>query len=339
MSTKRVFIIDAHAFLRRSYHALELFSIKTRLFTTILPLLATLLLFRVAVVEAKVLYHDGCGYFSSDDGVEGKKICDTDFPREVRIKLKKPVEKEGTTWRWMVRIIRGRSVARGSLTNLIFYENYVDRLAETGQTGRTSKVYSPEIAEGYTVRFYAGQGELKWKKTIEGKGRVISGVSSYDGSTLALLTGCDGADCSNILAAHSRPNILTVYNDKGTEFMSFPAKPGLCRITAVYDFWMSKRGEYMLVPCDGEGSSKFPYFFKPKERLFWKADKYYTITSRMEKLMADEWPDSDEDTVRVELIDLEVSDPDTNGGFRGMNSTGSAYDLDLSQVDWAPLRR
>jgi hypothetical protein len=316
---------------------MELYSIKTRLLPTTLSFLATLLLLSAAVVEAKVLFYDGCGYFSDEDGVEGNKICDTDFPMEVVIKLKKPVEKEGTTWRWKVRTIRSRNVElSGSLNNLIFYESYVDRLSKPEQSSHKGKVYSPEIAEGYTVRFYAGQGELKWKKTIEGKGWAISGVSSYDGSTFALLTGCDGADCSNMLKTHSRPNILTVYDNKGAEFMSFPTSPGLCRIVTLNDFWMSRRGQYMLVPCVGEGSSKFPYFLKPKERLFWKAEKYYMIAKRRVSLAADDWPDSDEDSGRVEVIDLEVSDPAAPN--QGMNSTGPAYDLDLSQVGWSPLR-
>lgn len=288
---------------------------------SILPLL---LAFPGVNVCAAVPSAEDCYTFTDGDGDGAGRACFKAAGSREFVKLSAPVSRDGEVWNWIARSWRNRKTY-GSAANDYFMvaENFSETLAEEvpGNPAGEKRISNKPPQEGYALTFYAPAGKQLWKKTVRGEGKVFSVSVARDGSVAVVMTQCvERSSCPKLKGKSPPQNRITVLGQHGRKLMSFPPRSGLCDM--FIGLWISDNGDYIMLPCGIDETPLFPYFFRPKEQLLWRADKIY----RYPQLNVTPYGDVDADTLKIKVYRRGIPDRDWE-----------YVELNLLDLDWTPI--
>lgn len=265
-----------------------------------------------------------CYVFTDEDGDRSGGACFKPAGRREFIKETVPVKEDGIVWNWTARTWLGR-MERGSAANDYFFilESFSETPAADPPGGPAGeKIISGKPPSlGYSLSVYEPRGKRLWKKTVRGEGKVFGLAAARDGSVVVALTQCvERRNCPRLNGASPPQHRITAFGPNGKKLMSFPPRSGLCDF---FDgLWVSDNGDYIVLPCGIDETPALPYFFKPKDRLLWRADKIY----RSPKLNVTPFGDTDENTLNIRVYRKGIP-----------NRDWEYVELPLLELDWTPV--
>ena len=122
-------------------------------------------------------------------------------------------------------------------------------------------------AEG-SVEYYDAKGDKRWKKTFDYNRVVSDGRISGDGSTVAVVEGCE-MNCSNFREKGIPLKRLAVFDSAGNEEFGFSLSSGVCQSYGG-EFWLSQDGDYAIVSCLSDKRIRSIVINIPQKSI-WKA--------------------------------------------------------------------
>jgi len=119
-----------------------------------------------------------------------------------------------------------------------------------------------------SIEYYDAKGDKQWKKTFDYNRVVSDGRLSGDGTTVAVVEGCE-MNCSNFKEKGIPVKRLAVFDSAGKEEFGFSLSSGDCQSYGG-DFWLSQDGSYAIVSCLSDKKIRSIVLNIPQKSI-WKA--------------------------------------------------------------------